>query len=195
VVDSLYFDREIRVIGFLREDGLVRGEASVKVDCEKLDWWLRVVSDDIDLLLKSREDGEAVNVKLLRSGPPEDGLPFSPIIGRLKTLALIHAQPFLYGFNASSPKKAKIKMMLEAGIVHQMIIIFVIDWGGKLEVGNKPIREESLWTLSQLIHGRRPTETFEKRLKAVNDVPKIISIRAIAMRRIYRLVVKVELDC
>ena len=86
-------------------------------------------------------------------------------------------------------------MILEAGRVHQMIIIFVINWGGKIEVGNKPTREKLLWTFSQLIHGRRPTETFEKMLNAVNDVPKIISIRAIAMRRIYWLVVRSELDC
>lgn len=35
---SPYFDREIRVIGLLREDGLVIGEVSVAVDCEKSDW-------------------------------------------------------------------------------------------------------------------------------------------------------------
>ena len=39
MVDSPYFDREIRVIGLLREDGLVViGEASVAVDFEKSDW-------------------------------------------------------------------------------------------------------------------------------------------------------------
>jgi len=196
VVASPYFDRDIRVIGLLRKDGLVTGEARVNVDCEKLDWWLTEVrvSDDIDLLLKPREDEEVVDLKLLRSGPPKNDLPFSRLIGRLKTLTLIHTQIFLYGFNASSPKKAK-KMILEAGRVHQMTIIFLTSWGCKIEVGNKPTPDKSLWTFSQLIHGRRPTETFEKRLKAVNDVPKIISIRAIAMRRIYWLVVMDELDC
>ena len=154
-----------------------------------------VVSDDIDLLLKGRED-EEVNLKLLRSEPPGNDLRFSPLIGRLKTLTLIHTQTFLYGFDASSPKPKKAKkMILEEGIVHQMIIIFVIRWGCKFELGNEPTREKSLWTFSQLIHGRRPAETFEKMLNAVNDVPKIISIRAIAMRRIYWLVVRSELDC
>ena len=154
-----------------------------------------VVSDDIDLLLKGRED-EEVNLKLLRSEPPGNDLRFSPLIGRLKTLTLIHTQTFLYGFDASSPKPKKAKkMILEAGIVHQMIIILVIRWGCKFELENEPTREKSLWTFSQLIHGRRPAETFEKMLNAVNDVPKIISIRAIAMRRIYWLVVRSELDC
>ena len=87
-------------------------------------------------------------------------------------------------------------MILEAGIVHQLIIRFVIDRLGKSEVENEPTREKSLWTFSQLIHGRRPMmETFEKMLKAVTDVPNIISIRAIEMRRMYRLVVRNELDC
>jgi hypothetical protein len=147
------------------------------------------VSDDIEL--KSREDEEVVDLKLLRSEPLKNGLPFSLLIGRLKTLTLIHTQTFLYSFKASSPKPKKAKkMILEAGRVHQMIII----WGGKIEVGNKPTREKLLWTFSQLIHGRRPTETFEKRLKAVNDVPKIISIKAIAMRRRYRSAFMAELD-
>ena len=188
-----YFDREIRVIGLLikeEDDGLVvvvRGEVEerVTVDCEKLDWWLMVVNDDMDLLLKSREEDEEDNLKLLRSEPPEIDLLFS-FSRRLKTLTLIHTQIFLYGFNASSPKPKKAKkMILEAGIVHQLIIRFVIDRLGKSEVENEPTREKSLWTFSQLIHGRRPMmETFEKMLKAVTDVPNIISIRAIEMRRI-----------
>ena len=75
--------------------GLLRGEANVKVDCENCDWWLMEVSDDIDLmLLKSREE-EVVDLKLLRSVPPSDGLPLSPFIGCLKTLTLIHTQTFL----------------------------------------------------------------------------------------------------
>ena len=171
------------------------GEASVTVDCENIDWWLTEVNDDIDLLPKSREDEEVVGLKLLRSEPLKNDLRFSPLVGRLKTLALTHTQTFLYSFNASSPKpKNAKKMILEAGIVHQMIIIFVISWCGEVEVGNKPTRKNLLCTFSQLIHGRRPTETFEKRLNAVNDVPNIISTRAIAMRRIYRLAVMDELD-
>ena len=167
------------------------GEASVTVDCENIDWWLTEVNDDIDLLPKSREDEEVVDLKLLRSEPPKNNLRFSPLVGRL---TLIHTQTFLYSFNASSPKPKKVKkMILEAGIVHQMII-FVISWCGEVEVGNKPTRKKLLCTFSQLIHGRRPTETFEKRLNAVNDVPNIISTRAIAMRRIYRLAVMDELD-
>ena len=194
VVVSPSLDGAIRVIGLLREDGLVRGEADVKVDCERLDWWLREVSDDIDPS-KSREDGDVVDFKLLRSELPKDEIPFSPLIGRLKTLTLIHTQTLLYSFNGSFPKQKKAKkMILEAGIIHQLIIIFVISLGGKLEVGNKPTREKLPWTFSQLIHGRRPAETFETRLKAVNDVPKIISVKAIAMRRRYRLVVIFELD-
>ena len=35
MVASSYFDWGNRVIGLLREDGSVRGEASVMVDCEK----------------------------------------------------------------------------------------------------------------------------------------------------------------
>ena len=66
------------MIGLLRKDGLVRGEASVIVECEKLDWWLTVVeSDDIDFLPKSREDEEVVDLKLLRSGPPKNDPRFS----------------------------------------------------------------------------------------------------------------------
>lgn len=195
IAASSSFDRGIRVIGLLREDGLVRGEASVMVDCEKIDWWLTEVNDDIDLL-KSREDEVVVDLKLLRRGPLKNGLPFSPLIGRFKTLTLIHSQTFLYSFNGSSPKPKKAKkMILETGRDHQMIIIFVISWGGKIEVGNKPTREKLLWTFSQLIHGRRPPEIFDTRLKAVNDVPKIISNRAIVMKRRYPLVVMVELDC
>ena len=76
--------------------GLLRGEANVKVDCENCDWWPMEVSDDIDLmLLKSREEEEVVDLKLLRSVPPRNGLPLSPFIGRLKTLTLIHTQTFL----------------------------------------------------------------------------------------------------
>ena len=204
--DSLpYFDREIRVIGLLikEDDGLVvvvvRGEVeeSVTVDCEKLDWWLMVVNDDMDLLLKSREDEEEEdNLKLLRSEPPPEIDLLLSFSGRLKTLILIHTQTFLYGFNASSPKpKQAKKTILEAGIVHQLIIRFVIDWVDKSEVGKEWTREKSLWTFSQLIHGRRPRDTFEKMLKAVKDVPNIISIKAIEMRRMYRLVVRNELDC
>ena len=85
-------------------------------------------------------------------------------------------------------------MILEAGTVHQMVITFVISRGGKTEVGNESTRGKLVWTFSQLIHGRRPTETFEKRLKAANDMPKVISVNAIAMRRRYRLVVMAELD-
>ena len=152
------------------------------------------MNDDI-VLSKSREDEEVVDLKVLRSGPPKDDLPFSPLIGRLKTLTLIHTQTILYPFNASSPKPKKAKKMIhDAGRVHQVIIIFVISWRGKVEVGNKPTREKLLWTFSQLIHGRRPTETFEKMLKAVKDIPMIISVKAIAMRRIYRLVVIVEFN-
>ena len=132
------------------------------------------MSDDIDFLLKSGEDEEVVDLKLLRNGLPKNDLPFSHLICRSKTLTLIHTQTFIYSFNASSsnPKKAK-KMILEVGGAHQMIIIFVINWGAKIELGNKPTREKLLWTLSQLNHGRRPTEIFEKRLKAVKEVPKI----------------------
>ena len=101
--DSLpYFDREIRVIGLLKEkDGLVvvvRGELeeSVTVDCEKLDWWLMVVNDDMDLLLKSREDEEEEdNLKLLRSEPPPEIDLLLSFSGRLKTFTLIHTQIFL----------------------------------------------------------------------------------------------------
>ena len=136
VDDSLpYFDKEIRVIGLLlkEEDGLVvvvRGEVEerVTVDCEKLDWWLMVVNDDMDLLLKSREEEEEDNLKLLRSEPPPEIDLLLSFSGRLKTLILIHTQTFLYGFNASSPKPKKAKkMILETGIVHQLIIRFVID--------------------------------------------------------------------
>ena len=146
-------------------------------------------------MLKSREEEEVVDLKLLRRVPPKGDLPFLSLTGRLKTLTLIHTQTFLYSFNASSskPRKAK-KMILEAGRVHQMIIVFVISWGGKIEVENKPTREKLPWTFSQLIHGRRPMETLEKRLKVVNDIPKVISVKAIAMRRRYRLVVMAGLD-
>ena len=166
------------MIGLLRKDGSVSGEASVMVDCEKRDWWLTVVSDDIDLL-KLREDVEVVVVlKFLSSEFPKNELPFSLLIGNLKTL--IHSQTILYSFDASSPKPKKAKnMILEAGIVHQRIM----SWGGKIEVGNKPTREKLLWTFSQLIHGRRPIDTFEKMLNAVIDIPKTVSIKAIAMRR------------
>ena len=99
------------------------------------------MSDDIGLL-KSRENEEVVDLNLLT------------LIGRLKTLTLIHTQTFLYSLNASSPKPKKAKkMILEAGRVHQMIIIFVVSWGGRIEVGNNPTREKLLWTFSQLIHG------------------------------------------
>ena len=163
------------------------------VDCEKYERWLTEVSVDIDLLLKSREDDD--DLKLLRSETPKTDLSLSPPIGRLKTLTLIHTQTFLYSFDASSPKPKKVKkMILEAGSIHQRTIIFVLSWGGRIEVGIKSTREKLRWTLSQLIHGRRPAETFEKRTKAVNDVPKIISVKAIAIRRRYRLVVMSELD-
>ena len=57
-------------------------------------------------------------------------------------------------------------MILEAGTVHQTVITFVISWGGKTEVGNESTREKLVWTFSQLIHGRRPRETFEKKVKS-----------------------------